>query len=356
TLSRDVTWSITGQNDVGTTINSVTGEITIAASETSDLIVVTATSVANPVFSTTIDVTFEIIIQVVFNGNGGLPANYTIGFASGQTVGSVAPTVTRANHTFAGWWTTPAVGGVQRPNSFALTAPTTLYARWTPVGTGTPQPPQPPPQPWQPPIGGGSSSYRDDRGSGGGSGISRILSALTPATTERWLTANDVAALPRAQDGSVRSTHGGRLGVRGNAWSSFGFAYTHDTTDREGVQVRVSLGDPRAMTGDVLVSAWVTGNDVNRVRNLFERFFSNDLRVVHFDYSGGWGQTVRVAARVDLAGMDVENLYFYNFDREANTFRLIAEPNYRVDGNGFLHFNTTQGGSVIISEGPLARR
>jgi len=67
-----------------------------------------------------------------------------------------------------------------------------------------------------------------------------------------------------------------------------------------GVQVRTFINAPRAMTGDLLVSAWVAGNDVNWTRNHFERFFSNDLRVVSFDHSGAFGQTVRVAARVDL--------------------------------------------------------
>ena len=49
---------------------------------------------------------------------------------------------------------------------------------------------------------------------------------------------------------------------------------------------------------------------------------------------------MRVAARVGLTGMDTENLYFYSYDSAANSFRLIAEPNYRVDANGFLWFNT----------------
>jgi len=65
---------------------------------------------------------------------------------------------------------------------------------------------------------------------------------------------------------------------------------------------------------------------------------------------------VRAAARVDLTGKDTDNLYFYTFDREANTFRLIAEPNDRVDSNGFLWFNVDRGGSIIVSDGPLVRR
>jgi len=252
--------------------------------------------------------------------------------------------------TFNGWNPTLNLNNV--------TSNRTFTAQWTPVVSPptSPQQPQPPPQQWWSqqtwPTGGGGND--NDRSSN----ISQILSAFTPTSTiiEHRLAATEVATLPRAADGTVRSRHGGQFVVLAATWAQFGFAYTHDTTDRDGVQVRVSINDPRAMTGDVLVSAWVTGTDVNRVRNLFERFFSNDVRVVRFDHTAEWGQTVRVAARVDLTGMDVEGLYFYSYDSAANTFRLIVEPNYRIDANGFLWFNTDRGGSVIVSDGTLAQR
>ena len=187
----------------------------------------------------------------------------------------------------------------------------------------------------------------------------RVTGVAVPApqvAADRWLIASDVTALPRAADDSARSTHNGRLGVRGAAWASFSSAYTHDTTDARGVQVRISIDNPRAMSGDTLVSAWVQGSNVDSVRGTFERWFSNNVRVVHFDHTGAWGQTVRAAARVDLTGMNANNLYFYNYDRATNMFRLIAAPNYRIDANGYVHFNTDMGGSVIISDGPLVRR
>jgi len=110
------------------------------------------------------------------------------------------------------------------------------------------------------------------------------------------------------------------------------------------------------MRGDVNVSAWVSGSNVDSIRVIFDRFYSNNVRVVHFDHSGAWGQTVRVAARVEFAGMRTNNLHFYSYNRETNTFSRINNPNYRIDGNGFLHFNTHLGDSIVISEGPLVRR
>ena len=324
------------------------------------------------------------LFVVTFDPTGG-----TVNPASRLTNASGVvsfPTPTRGGHTFNGWFAA-ATGGDPLPADHVFAAHTTVHAQWTASGSGIP--PTCPPHTWgewlvttpatattdgvetrtcttcgvtetraipalggnQPPSGNGDRD--NDRGNGGGI-ISAIATVFAPA--ERWLTATDVAALPQAHDGSQRSTHNGRFGIRGAAWASFGFAYSHDTTDSTGVQVRTFINNPRAMTGDVFVSAWVFGNDVNWTRNHFERFFSNDIRVVSFDHVGAFGQSVRAATRVDLTGMDVENLRFYSYDRAANTFRPIAVPNYRVDANGFLWFSVEQGGAIVVSDGPLARR
>jgi len=224
-----------------------------------------------------------------------------------------------------------------------------------------PSPPSQQPQPPQQPSGtitGGSDN--DDRGRGG-SGVSRVLSTLIPTPQEIWLTPQMAASLTQtaAADGAnfTRSRHDGRYGVRAAAWLNLaGRRFDHDATANRAVQVRVSILNPAQMTEDMLVSAWVAGNDVSRVRGIFERWFSNDVRVVHFDHSGPWGQNVWVAARVDLTGMDVGNLHFYSYDRETHSFRWISEPNHRIDSNGFLHFRVDVGGAIVISDGQLMRR
>jgi len=226
-----------------------------------------------------------------------------------------------------------------------------------------------------PPTGGGTQSGgwtggtttggsdRDSDRNGGGGGIrGAITSLFTPRVSqEMWKTAQMAASLMQgavANDQNfTRSNHDYRFGVRAAAWDNLdGMRFDHDTTDARGVQVRVTIQNPGEISQDKLVSAWVSGNDVNSTRGIFERWFSNPVQAVHFDHGAEWGQTVRVAARVDLTGKDTDNLYFYNFDREANTFRLIANPNDRVDANGFLWFDKDMGGSIIISDGPLARR
>jgi len=122
------------------------------------------------------------------------------------------------------------------------------------------------------------------------------------------------------------------------------------------VQVRITISDPAKAVKDVLLSGYIKGADVDRVKAHFEKWFTNKLRVIHFDQQEDFGQPVRIAALVDLTGMDTKNLCFYSYDKKANTYRRIENPTYWIDKNGYLHFTTPYAGDIIISEGPLERK
>ena len=119
--------------------------------------------------------------------------------------------------------------------------------------------------------------------------------------------------------------------------------------------VRLVIDQPVLVNRDILVSGWVGGAEVDRVREYFNRFFRNAIQVVHMDHTGGFGQTVRIAARVNLDGMEINQLAFYSFDWQTNVARRIAHPNYSIDGE-FVWFSTDVGDFVIISSAPLVRR
>lgn len=71
---------------------------------------------------------------------------------------------------------------------------------------------------------------------------------------------------------------------------------------------------------------------------------------------GSFGVPVDVAAKVDLSGMDTAKLHFYTYDAAANAYREIPQTNSFIDGSGYLHFNTSAGNNIIISEGDLTLR
>ncbi|MDR1663565.1 MAG: hypothetical protein LBR83_01405 [Clostridiales bacterium] len=104
------------------------------------------------------------------------------------------------------------------------------------------------------------------------------------------------------------------------------------------------------------VTGKTTGTEANRIRRIFEKWFSNKISTIHFDREGKWDAAVKVAAKVDLTDWDTKQLFFYYYNPKLNRYTRIAKPEYWIDANGYLHFKTEYAGDIIISEGELERR
>ena len=126
------------------------------------------------------------------------------------------------------------------------------------------------------------------------------------------------------------------------------------TANNRAVDVRITL-DPAQSTQDLNLSASTTNAQATRTTNTFTRFFSNDVMTVSLGQQGDFGQTVTIAARLNPE-LNTDNLAFYAYDRETNTYKQIREPNYRIDSNGYVHFQTALAGDIVISDGALSRR
>ena len=201
---------------------------------------------------------------------------------------------------------------------------------------------------------------RSTGGSVGGGGSNNHSSIITPPATTEWLersgTSASIAAARESGLRHVLTRANSQYGVRGAAWAALsGYQYWHDTMGGSAVQVRVYVKNPTAITTDLLVSGTVKGAEVQATTTLFEKFFSNTVRTIHMDQTGAWGQSVEIAAKVDLTGMDVTRLMIYSYDKTTNAYRRIEKPAYWVDTNGYLHFTTQYAGDIVISEGPLTR-
>ena len=110
------------------------------------------------------------------------------------------------------------------------------------------------------------------------------------------------------------------------------------------------------LSGDINLEVDVSGRNVNTVKNIFEKFYSNKMSVINFGQQGSFGMTVGMAVKVDLSEMDPASLVFYSYDKATNTYSQIANPGAYVDANGYLHFSTNLGGGIIISEGALVNK
>lgn len=126
-----------------------------------------------------------------------------------------------------------------------------------------------------------------------------------------------------------------------------------DSMDKTGktITARISL-DPAKSTRDLNLTASVSGSRVKAVKAFFEKWFSNKVSVLSLGQKGSFGQSVDIAAKLDLSGMDTDNLVFYIYDQSANSYKRL-NVNYRIDSSGYVRFTTQAAGDIVVSDGPL---
>lgn len=121
------------------------------------------------------------------------------------------------------------------------------------------------------------------------------------------------------------------------------------------VNVRISLNPAQSAKG-LNLSASLQNKRTKAVKAFFEKWFQNKLQVVSLGEQGSFGQAVEIIAKVDLTGMDAENLVFYSYGKKANKYTRIDSPACWIDSNGYLHFTTELAGDIVISDGAFVKK
>jgi len=126
----------------------------------------------------------------------------------------------------------------------------------------------------------------------------------------------------------------------------------------DAIQGRIEINPALAMgqNRDIYLGVHTSNSGIQWTTRHFERHFVNQLRVIRLNHDGSYGMPVRITARVDIEGMNINNLHFYSYDRQLNFGTRVRTPNYFVDQNGYLHFSTIYGGYIVVSEGRLVGR
>ena len=127
-----------------------------------------------------------------------------------------------------------------------------------------------------------------------------------------------------------------------------------DVTKDGKVESRLYI-DPSLVKGNGEIKLGVTLGD-EKVTTKFDQYFKNDIAVVKFDQTGSFGMSIKAAVKLDLSKLDTKALVFYSYNPKTNTYTKMTAPNYRIDANGYLHFTTSMGNCVIVTDQPLARK
>lgn len=128
-----------------------------------------------------------------------------------------------------------------------------------------------------------------------------------------------------------------------------------DTVKDGNVLIRLSLNLTKAASLTTSISTGIEfgTSRTQAVQTRFTNFYKNPLRVVSLVQKGGFGMEVDLAVKLDMTGMDPDNLHFYTYDSEKNTYAPFDGKSW-MDGSGYLHLTTASGGDILISSGPLA--
>ena len=93
--------------------------------------------------------------------------------------------------------------------------------------------------------------------------------------------------------------------------------------------------------------------NVPTVKAHFNKYFKNKLQVVGFTQQGSLGTNIAAAVKLDFNGMDTSRLILYGYDAVQNRYSILSDQTYFIDVNGYLHFTTSEGDYIIVSEGQL---
>ena len=110
--------------------------------------------------------------------------------------------------------------------------------------------------------------------------------------------------------------------------------------------------NPKAYTLSADIQTGIITN-IPTIKAHFSKYFANRFAVMGFTHQGSFGTNVDVAAKLDLREMDTSKLVLYTYDAVQNRYSMLSDQTYFIDANGYLHFTTSEGNYIIVSEGQL---
>jgi len=125
-----------------------------------------------------------------------------------------------------------------------------------------------------------------------------------------------------------------------------------DTMNGSSVTGRLTINPANAqgLTGDIRLGVFTTADQTQAVQNAIDRRFDNRERIIYIEQPS-FPMEVTIAAKV--GNFDANRIRIYSCDSNGQNIREVSATGITMDANGYVHFNTTVGGFLIVSEGPI---
>ena len=118
----------------------------------------------------------------------------------------------------------------------------------------------------------------------------------------------------------------------------------------------VTPANATVIKNDIKYGVYTDDESVSSTKNMFEKYYNNNVAVVRLAQNDTYGFPVSIAAKVDLGSLNTKSLKFYSYNRSTGKYFVIASPAYWIDTSGYLHFNTTLAGDIVITDKALVSR
>jgi hypothetical protein len=123
-----------------------------------------------------------------------------------------------------------------------------------------------------------------------------------------------------------------------------------DGTNR--VDIRIGLNTELPQT-DLYMAGSTQNTRTALVKTIFERYFSNQIvAIINLSQKDNFGLTANICVKVP-EGIKAEDLHFYSYRYERNSYRVIQDPKAWIDQNHYLHFDTPYAADIVITAGDL---
>lgn len=134
-------------------------------------------------------------------------------------------------------------------------------------------------------------------------------------------------------------------------------AINFDSIVNNAINVRITVNPANATKGIVTLANALSSNDQDPTYKMMNAFYSNRYAQIDFFQEGSFGTTVHVATKPEnLGNLKSDSLMFYSYNSVTNKISLLENTNHYIDKNGFLHLETSMGGTIIITDAPLTKK
>ena len=133
------------------------------------------------------------------------------------------------------------------------------------------------------------------------------------------------------------------------------FAIRFDTMLGKVVVGRITLapGIAENTSNSIQLGVYSKTENTQKVQGIFDKFFKNATVVILCEQERFPGP-VEIAARVGT--MNGNKLHFYSYNPQKNTRTNLDITNAMKDKNNYVHFTTSAGGYIVVSDGPLTSK